>query len=1436
MSTASSTWEVPASGGCSRRSSCTQREVASTDRLLDIVFEGAPPAGASTTIRSYIARLRKALGGAEPGADALIVTEQGGYSLRIGIDAIDAARFEASIDTARRQNNERDPISATATLRQGLATWRGEAYGEFAFEDWAQPEASRLEELRAVADEELNDALLACGLAHDVVSATRGQISRHPLREKLRGQHMLALYRAGRQVEALRSLEEFQAELVEVGLEPSAELLRLGRDIASHDRSLRLDTPAGLPLRGYRVGAAVGEGAHGVVYRAVQPGVGREVAIKTIRSQLADDPDFIRRFDAEAQLVANLEHPHIVPIYDYWREPGGAYIVMRLLADNLGARLAIGPMEVPAVVAIARQLGSALAAAHRSGVVHGDIKPSNVLIDESDVYLSDFGVATLVESRARDAPVHPSSGYESPELLAGEPPTAASDQFALAVLVVQLLTGRLPFGTRAIATPHDRSPSIHVQRPSVSTLADDVVWKASAWDAADRFPDIETFVDHLEAALTGRAEPQRRGREFANPYRGLRSFTEVDRAVFFGRHDVVDELVERLALPGSDGRFVVTVGASGSGKSSLVRAGLLPSLRTGAVPGSDGWLIATMTPSTDPFGELDAALQSVATIDPGRRAAEPDHGDVVRILDAAVPPAQQVLLVIDQLEELFTLVSDETTRRHFVDGLARAVQRPDANLRIVATLRADFLDRPLRYSDFGRLVKRGAVAVAGMSAPELEAAITRPAAGVGVEVEPALSTQLVTDVLDQPAALPLLQFTLTEMFDRKAGPVLTLEGYRELGGVDAAVAGRAEAAYGRLSDADRALAHRMFLRLVTVRESQSVNRRRALRSDVVSVAQSGSMDAVIDAFGDSRLLTFDRDQHTREPTVEIAHEALIEQWPRFAEWVSSAGEGLHVQSQLAEACRAWERSGRDDGGLYRGLRLESALEWADSQPEALSPLEREFLAASDDTRTAEIEAERAQAERDRRANRRLRGLLVGVGLLLVVALSAGALAFRQQRRADVEAAASRAAAAEAERQSESADAAAAEAERQTVIASDEAAEAERQRASADAALADAVLATLISRSAAQSAENPELSVLLALEAHRRSPEPETEQAVLNALGSSRLPNRIATFPSIDNSSCPTSPTFSSRDGSTMYAHVDGRLVSLDLSTGRITEHASSQDECGVWLGDAVSGRTVAGTAGNDRSWVGTVDDPFAIELDQSERFWLNNTDLAGNVAAFGVSRSTGDLVILFDATTGEPIGQPIGEGDLVVVGVDPSGSFAAISHQQFEDGAGRLRVVDATTGEELFLIPTDVPAWSLTFDATTNELIAGMEDGRVMTVDLVTGVIASDVATTATSRIIELGVRADGLIVAVSDGQIELVDRRIGPTGIAVELRDIVEARVARRRHRRHARHRRAARGHRTRRQHAGRAQLAGRGVRSSRVRWRAGRDRRHRESGGHPH
>ena len=220
-------------------------QVVSTDRLIDMVFPGEPPAGAATTIRSYVARLRRALAKGERSGDGLVVTEAPGYMLRVELDQIDAERFAAAIEAGRRQLEEQDALAAAATLREALALWRGEAYDEFAYEDWARTEAVRLDELRAVAEEELNDALLTCGLAHDVVSEARRLIEEHPFRERLRAQLVLALYRAGRQVEALRSLEDYKAVLAEVGLEPADGLITLGRGIAAHDPALRLVAPAG---------------------------------------------------------------------------------------------------------------------------------------------------------------------------------------------------------------------------------------------------------------------------------------------------------------------------------------------------------------------------------------------------------------------------------------------------------------------------------------------------------------------------------------------------------------------------------------------------------------------------------------------------------------------------------------------------------------------------------------------------------------------------------------------------------------------------------------------------------------------------------------------------------------------------------------------------------------------------------------------------------------------------------------------------------------------------------------------------------------------------------------------------------------------------------------------------------------------------------------
>jgi DNA-binding SARP family transcriptional activator len=296
-------------------------QVVSLDRLEEAVWpNGDAPEGSRRAVMTYISRLRAVLG------NRYIATHGPGYQLEPGDETIDAMVFERLIGSARQAA----PTLRVATLDQALALWRGAAFGEFADEWWARPTASRLEELRLVAIEDRVEALLETGDAERAVSDLEGFVAAYPLRERPVGQLIRALCATGRRAEALRSFQDFRERLADqTGLDPSLALVDLERQIAvgvvpENPRTDRV-------TRGYVLGDVLGEGSFGTVFCATQPGVGREVAVKVIRAERANDPDFVQRFEAEAQLVARLEHPHIVPLYDFWREPGGAYLVFRLL-------------------------------------------------------------------------------------------------------------------------------------------------------------------------------------------------------------------------------------------------------------------------------------------------------------------------------------------------------------------------------------------------------------------------------------------------------------------------------------------------------------------------------------------------------------------------------------------------------------------------------------------------------------------------------------------------------------------------------------------------------------------------------------------------------------------------------------------------------------------------------------------------------------------------------------------------------------------------------------------------------------------------------------------------------------------------------------------------------------------------------------------------
>jgi DNA-binding SARP family transcriptional activator len=479
-------------------------EVVSTDRIIDELW-GDDATDRQNALWVHVSGLRSAL---EPDRErrsegSLLLTRSPGYVLEIAPDDLDAWSFEAAVARGRAVL-ESDPESAAQAAGDGLSLWRGRPYDDVGYESFAQAEIARLEELRLEAVELRIEADLRRGRAAELVGELEGLVRLHPLRETMTGQLMVALYRSGRQADALRAYARLQRSLAEeIGLPPSAGLRRLEERIVLGDPSL--DHRGGphepqqrLAIRGYELRDHLGDGETGRVYRAYQPAVGREVAIKVVRPELANDPAFIRRFEAEAELVARLEHPGVVPLYDYWREPDAAYLVTRLFrGGSLADLVSRSPLEPAAAASVVRDVGGAVAAAHRVGVVHRDIKPSNILIDhEGRAYLGDF------EILPEDGPVTGTrSPYASPEQLAGGPGGPASDIYSLGLVARFALTGAPPGGVE---------PDTELS-PAVTEAID----RATRPEPDARFATVDDFVD----ACWHRASrvPRRRRRSPSGP-------------------------------------------------------------------------------------------------------------------------------------------------------------------------------------------------------------------------------------------------------------------------------------------------------------------------------------------------------------------------------------------------------------------------------------------------------------------------------------------------------------------------------------------------------------------------------------------------------------------------------------------------------------------------------------------------------------------------------------------------------------------------------------------------------------------------------------------------------------------------------------------------------------------------------------------------------
>lgn len=828
----------------------------------------------------------------------------------------------------------------------------------------------------------------------------------------------------------------------------------------------------GSERRGYRFEQLLGEGGFGAVYRARQESVGREVAVKLILPEHANKAEFVRRFEAEARMVAALEHPHIVPLYDYWREPNGAFLVMRFLrGGSLHERLAKQPLNLQELLPVLRQLGDAMHAAHRGGVVHRDIKPANLLLDgDGNAYLADFGVAKSALIEESGDQVFASVPYASPELLSGKEPVPATDIYAFGITIFELVAGKRPFRAATHQALVELQmfaplPPLSESVPGIPPEVDRVLARACAKRVEDRYRDVRLFVEDLaRAAQSARVAAPLAGLSpdaatmaasagadaatmaFApvgeaptttqplgiddrdNPYLGLRAFSEADADNFFGRDSLIRRLLERMGESHDLSRFLAVIGASGSGKSSVVRAGVWPKLRRNGLPGSKNWFFVDLMPGTDPFQSLEEALLRVA-VKPPR-----DLGSLLRsspqgLLKAAerilpTDPGVELCMLIDQFEEVFTQVGDETERQRFLDALACAVLDAKSRLRVIITLRADFIEPAIAHADLGELLQQRGEYVLPFTPDELEQAITGPARRVGMVLDAGLADSIIEEVADQPGALPLMQFALSELFARREGLAMKQVAYQAIGGVRGALTQRADEVFRALDPAAQKQSRQMMLRLVTLGEGAEDTRRRESRVHLLALAGESrpAMEAALEAFGRSRLLNFDRDPFSRTPTVDVAHEALIRSWTRLRGWLAEARDELRASQRLQASAMEWQAAGRDPSFLVSGSKLEQLTLLQQSENVVLAPLEREYLEAAlaardaaaraeEERRQDELKRAKALAEEQRRARQaaeslaaaqkrsaqRLKQFLIAVGGLLGVAVVLGLITWKQKQ-------------------------------------------------------------------------------------------------------------------------------------------------------------------------------------------------------------------------------------------------------------------------------------------------------------------------------------------------------------------------------------------------------------------------------------------------------
>jgi DNA-binding SARP family transcriptional activator/WD40 repeat protein len=894
--------------------------------LIDTLWGDSPPRSAAKSLQTFVARLRGACGPHLRHGRPLIVTEGSGYRLAFDPSQVDAERFARLADLGRTALEQGQPASAHRTLQSGLALWRGAAYADVDTADFAVVEATRLEERRLTATEDLLSALVELGRQDEAVPELEALVRSHPLREHAWELLVTALYRSGRQGDALAAYERARVILAErLGVDPGPSLRAVHARVLAQDPSLSAASAAPqVPSR--------------LRPPPDPPGlVGRDVELQRLR-------DAWHRATAGPPGVVALRGPH----------GAGASALAATLAHELareGVRTAYLSAECP------------------TGPRAGDEgRPSLLVADHTDPPSGHGATLTLLLLSSVGVPpgqsevidLEPLGRAAVRRIVAAYLPPEDVDEVIDRVLV----TPAWPGAVHEIARDHAHDRTVHRVRVAASlALTSSGDLSAARAELADGVTALRSEAD--------RDAPH----SDTCPWRGLEAYDVDDARWYAGRDRLVAEILARLAAS----RLVALVGASGSGKSSALRAGVLAALQEDVLPGSAGWRTVVVRPGAHPVAEL------------ARHALGPHDEDLVaRLRDGG--EHDRTVVAVDQFEEVWTVCADPDERTRFLDLLAELATDPSSAVTVVIAVRADYADALAEHEAMRALVGDGAVLVGPMAPAEVRRVVERPARSAGLALDDGLAESIVSDAGTEPGLLPLLSTALAELWERRDGRRLGYPAYVALGGLDGAIATLAERAYGELSPDEQRTARTLLLRLTGPGDGDAVTRRRVLLGEIEALPDPAVRD-VLERLVTARLLT------RSEGTVEVAHEALFREWPRLRGWLAEDAAGRAVQRRLALAATEWDAEGREAPMLWGGARLDAALDVARQRPEELTAVEHEFVDAGRRAVDAERLAAEERAAAAARSNRRLRLLVAGVSVLLLTALAAGTLAWTAQREA-----------------------------------------------------------------------------------------------------------------------------------------------------------------------------------------------------------------------------------------------------------------------------------------------------------------------------------------------------------------------------------------------------------------------------------------------------